>query len=300
MYEMMRRFAEAVDCGAITAAANNLYVSQPAVTKSLKQLEEHYGVELLIRGKKGVVPTEYGEIVYRLAKLMQKSLNDVAQEIGTKKEQKDIELKVGAGILWSYFYLPDALDSVIQRKPEVDIEIVMRPPLELHDMVGDGRLDLAVGEMPEERYPGVVYEDLLISKSAIFVHETHPLKSKAKINSSDLRLCHWIVFAHTSKKTVAASHDPSDYNETKLSNLLLACLLLQKGSHVMRLPLSLAPLLEKYAIEPIRHKPSETEHMSGVFYRESAILKTASLEMIKEIRNLGGASPLNQTLVSAE
>ena len=77
MYEMLRRFAEAVDCGGITAAADRLSVSQPAVTKSLKQLEAHYGGELLVRGRRGVVPTEYGEIVYRLAKLMEKSIKNV-------------------------------------------------------------------------------------------------------------------------------------------------------------------------------------------------------------------------------
>ena len=286
MYEMMKRFAEAVDCGGITAAANKLFVSQPAVTKSLKQLEEHYGVELLIRGKRGVTPTEYGKVVYRLAKLMAKSIEDVDEEIGAKKAKEGNRLSIGAGLLWSYVYLPEALNSVIERKPELDIEIILRPPLELHEKVSDGRLDLAVGEMPEERYSGLVYEDLLVSKSSIFVHHSHPLRSKTKINQADLRHCHWIEFAFTGKETVSASHDPSDYNVTKLSNLLLACLLMQKGSHVMRLPLSLAPLLEKFEIKPIKHKPSETEFVSGLFYRESALLRTTSLEMIKQIRNL--------------
>ena len=287
MYEMIKRFAQAVDSGGITAAANELSVSQPALSKSLKQLEEHYGVELLIRGRKGVVPTEYGEIVYRLAKLMEKSIDDVAEEIGARKAKKRNRLSIGAGLLWTYIYLPDAINLIIERNPDLGIEVILRPPVELHDMVIDGRLDLAVGEIPEERYSGIVYEDLLVSKNSIFAHRSHPLRSKAKISDTDLRRCHWIVFAFTGKKTVTASHDPSDFNETKLSNLLLACLLLQKGSHLMRLPLPLAPLVGKFGIEPIRHKPSEAEFVSGIFYSESALFKSPSLDMIKEIRNLG-------------
>ncbi len=291
MYEIMKRFAKAVDCGGITAAAKKLYVSQPAVTKSLKQLEEHYGVELLIRGKKGVAPTEYGEIVYRLAKLMEKSIVDVEEEIGAKKAGKMNKLSLGAGLLWSYFYLPDVLHSVIKRKPELEIDIILRPPLELHNEVSDGQLDMAVAEMPKKRLSGIVYEDLLVSKSVIFAHRTHPLRKKTKINKTDLRQCHWIEYSFTGKDTVAASHDPSDYSPTRLSNLLLACLLLQKGFHVMRLPISLAQIVKKFDIGPIDHKASELEFVSGLFYRESALLKSTSLDLIKEIRKLGQAEP---------
>jgi len=42
----------------------------------------------------------------------------------------------------------------------------------------------------------------------------------------------------------------------------------------MRLPLPLAPLVEKFGIIPIQHKPSESEFVSGIFYRESALLTT--------------------------
>jgi len=54
----------------------------------------------------------------------------------------------------------------------------------------------------------------------------------------------------------------------------------------MRLPLPLAPLVKTFGIEPIQHKPSETEFVSGIFYSESALLKTSSLNMIKEILGL--------------
>ena len=286
MYEMMKRFAHAVDCGGITAAANKLSVSQPAVTKSLKQLEEHYGVDLLVRGKKGVVPTESGEVVYRLAKLMEKSIEDVAGEISAKKAKRRNQLSIGGGLLWSYIYLPDAIDSVMKRNPNLSLEVSLRPPLELHDMVSDGRLDIGIGAMPEERYSGIVYEELLVSKNLIFAHNTHPLRAKTMISDSDLSRCDWIVFGFAGTKMVVASHDPSDSQAVKLSNLLLACLLMQKGSHVMRLPVLMAPLLAKFGIEPIQHKPSEAEFVSGIFYSESALLKSTSLDMINEIRSL--------------
>ena len=286
MYEMMKRFAQVVETGSVTAAANILCVSQPAVTKSLKQLEDHFSVELLIRGKKGVAPTEHGETVYRLAKLMQQSMSDVAREIGIKRAREGKQLRIGAGLLWCYVYLPDALNSVIDQDPELGVEVVLRPPEELHNMVSDGRLDLAVGEMPEERHCGIVYENLLVSKNSIFAHHSHPLRSKSTITDKDLKQCHWIVFSFTGRKTVAATHDPSDYNQTKLSNLFLACLLLQKGNHIMRIPSQLAPLVKQFGCEPIEYKSSENEFESGIFYSELALLKSAPHDMITAIRNL--------------
>jgi DNA-binding transcriptional LysR family regulator len=286
MFNKMMRFAEVVDCGGISAAARKLYITQPAVTKSLKQLEDHYGVALLVRGKQGVVPTEYGKIVYQLAKLMAKSMSDVDEEIGAKRTKEESHLSIGVGLLWSYIYLPDALVALSERMPEVDIDISLRPPLELHDMVCDGRLDIAVGEMPRERHAGIVYEELLVSKSVVFIHSSHPLKSRRTISEAHLRQYPWVVFAISGKEIIAASDDETDKNVTRLANLLLACLLMQKGNHVMRLPLALAPILKQFGIEPIKHKASEHEFVSGLFYRKSALLRTTSREMIKEIRSV--------------
>ena len=285
MYEMIRRFAQAVDCGGITAAAEKLAISQPAVSKSLQQLEEHYGVELLIRGRKGAVPTEYGKVVYRLAKLMEKSFNDVATEIDANKSRRARKLRIGAGILWSYVYLPDALNSVIKRHPDFRIELVLRSPGELHNMVSDGRLDLAVGAMPKERHAGIIYEELLPSKDSIFAHHAHPLRSKAEISDEDLERCHWIVLG--GRKKNPTTHNPAHYNQTNLTDPLMACLLLQKGFHLIHLPLALTPMVEKFGIVPLRQHVSEVDVVTGIFYGESALLKSSSIEIIKRLRRVG-------------
>ena len=287
MFDMMMRLVEAVDCGGIGAAARKLNVSQPAVTKSIKQLEKHYGVELLMRGKLGVVPTEYGQVVYRLAKLMAKTVEDIDGEIGAKRRKQESRLSIGVGLLWCYIYLPDALDALIGRMPELDIEISLRPPQKLHDMVCNGQLDIGVGQMPDQRQSGIVYEELLISTSAVFAHSSHPLLAKGTISDARLRQYPWIVFAVPDKEAVTMIKGARESNVTKMDNLLLACLLMQKGDYLMRLPLSLTPVLEKFEIEPIQQKALESEFVSGLYYRKSALLRTTSREMIQEIRRVG-------------
>jgi DNA-binding transcriptional LysR family regulator len=193
MHEMMVRFAKTVECGGVSAAARELHISQPAVTKSLHQLSEHYEVPLLVRGKNGVTPTEYGQMVYRLAKILQKSMEDVGHEIDARRKNRASRLKIGAGLLWCYVYLPAALENLTRRSPGLKIEILLRPPARLHEMVCRGDLDIGLGQMPSDRLPGIIYEELLVSRSALFAHRRHPLTTKARLRDRDLQEYPWAV-----------------------------------------------------------------------------------------------------------
>ena len=149
------------------------------------------------------------------------------------------------------------------------------------------QVNIAVGVMPQERQTGIVYEELMAGKSAVFVHSSHPLKSKRKVSDAHLRQYPWIVFAISGKEEIITAYDDTtDKSMTRMSSLFLACLLMQKGTHVMHMPLSLAPVMQPFDVVPIKHKPSEVEFISGLFYQESVLLLTASREMIKEIRNV--------------
>ena len=65
---LMRSFLAVVDTGAITEAAARLSITQPALSRRIQALEEHFGVALLNRGRKGVTVTDVGELVAREAR----------------------------------------------------------------------------------------------------------------------------------------------------------------------------------------------------------------------------------------
>lgn len=284
MHEMMIRFARTVECGGVSAAARELHISQPAVTKSLHQLSEHYGVPLLVRGKNGVTPTDEGRLVYKLAKILQKSMEDVGNEICARQKNCASRLRIGAGLLWCYVYLPVALENLTRRSPGLKIEIALRPPALLHEMVCRGELDIGLGQMPGDRQPGIVYEELLVSRSALFAHRKHPLGTKRALTERQLHEYPWAVFAAADAEATTTNSGGSEHHVTTMDNLLLACLLMQDGRHLMRLPRALAGVLAKFDLVPLPHRSTEEEFVSGVFYRESALLRSASREVIEEIR----------------
>jgi hypothetical protein len=67
----------------------------------------------------------------------------------------------------------------------------------------------------------------------------------------------------------------------------MVCLLMPRSAHVIRLPLAIAPMAEKFCIAPLRRCTLELDAVTGIFYSESSLLKSFSLEAIKAIRSRG-------------
>ena len=63
-FELYRIFYIVAECESITKASNELFISQPAVTKQIKKLEELLGCDLFIRTKKGLILTDSGKMIY--------------------------------------------------------------------------------------------------------------------------------------------------------------------------------------------------------------------------------------------
>ena len=109
-----------------TAAATQLNISQPALSRSIKQLEERLGVPLLDRLPSGVVLTRYGEILARRARLMQLDAEHTLSEIDALKTGSGGKLRVGAGPLWATVYLPAAVAALQRQHSSYQIEITRR------------------------------------------------------------------------------------------------------------------------------------------------------------------------------
>lgn len=80
-------FVVSVDAGSLSKAAEALYTTQPNVSKIIKELEEHLGVLLLERGRRGVVMTEEGQQVYQYARQMLECRESISDTLRRRKRQ---------------------------------------------------------------------------------------------------------------------------------------------------------------------------------------------------------------------
>lgn len=97
---LLRHFLAVVEHKGITSAAEELHISQPALTKSIRQLEDNLGVTLFERMPTGVVPTPFGEILARRARLMDLEYRHALAEIHAIKGGAGGTINIGAAPVW--------------------------------------------------------------------------------------------------------------------------------------------------------------------------------------------------------
>jgi DNA-binding transcriptional LysR family regulator len=115
----LRYFYEVAKAGSFTAASKALRVSQPALSKTVAQLEDREGVRLLDRGKKGVVLTEMGELVYAKCDGIFRELQDLADQVRGKGTRCEGPMRIGSSDHIANYLLPSVITSFHRKYPKV-------------------------------------------------------------------------------------------------------------------------------------------------------------------------------------
>jgi DNA-binding transcriptional LysR family regulator len=121
----METYVSVVESGSFSAAAKRLKLGQPAVSKSVAQLEERLGVRLLLRSTRGLTPTDAGQRFYEHAKraIEEADLADqVVQEASTGLSGV---LRVSAAVTFARLHILPALKVFMARHPNLQIDIVL-------------------------------------------------------------------------------------------------------------------------------------------------------------------------------
>lgn len=139
----LKYFYEIANTKNITKASQNLNVSQPALTKSIKILETDLNTTLFNRSKKGVILTEEGEILYEYTKKMFQNLGSTLNVINETKE-KGGHLYIGATTTNFLEPILPTLDEFRKLYPSIKIEIVLEEINVLEKYNKLGKLDILI------------------------------------------------------------------------------------------------------------------------------------------------------------
>lgn len=91
----LHSFVKIIDIGSITRASAILHIAQPALSQQIAALEAHYGKPLLVRSKRGVVPTEAGKVLYRHSQLILRQMDEAELDIQSASEDIRGVVRVG-------------------------------------------------------------------------------------------------------------------------------------------------------------------------------------------------------------
>lgn len=142
--ELYRTFYVVAKCNNMTKAAEELLVSQPAVSKAIRTLEEQIGGTLFNRSKKGINLNEEGKMLFERIKPAMELIQNAENEFGEYQKLNTGEIKIGISSVLSKCLLTDTLYSFGMKYPNIKISIVNGLASDLIDKLNNGQLDFVI------------------------------------------------------------------------------------------------------------------------------------------------------------
>jgi DNA-binding transcriptional LysR family regulator len=122
-FSVMETFICVVETGSFSAAARRLQVGQPAVSKSIAQLEERLGVRLILRSTRGLTPTEAGQRYYERAKRSVEEANEAESLARGTGQGLSGKLRVSAAVTFARLHIIPRLNTFLHAHPDLQIEV---------------------------------------------------------------------------------------------------------------------------------------------------------------------------------
>ena len=213
-----RTAAAIAEHGSLRAAARNLGVAQPSLTRGLSELEREIGAPLFERRSKGMIATPLGEAFVRRATAILNDVRRAQEEVEQLRGNAVGQLTVGLSIAAHLWLLPKVLEPFRRRFAHVHLTIIegFYPTLEQH--LQNGSIDFYVGPDPGQKLPRVLRKDTLFAgRRTVLCRAKHPL-ARAK-SLSELTDAEWITtsITPTADKELGDLFRRYDLSEPKLA-----------------------------------------------------------------------------------
>lgn len=182
----LRYFVAVAAHGSFNRAAQILYLTQPALSRQVKDLEEELGVALLIRGKNAVTLTKAGDLFYEEARAVLSRADLAVQRI--RSEARIEVLRIGYAPSVTADILPQALKKFHAVQPNVRIELSDLSTEEMIRMAGEGQLDLVIAlESSVTTVPGFAWAKLRRITLVLVMPVDHSLAKLKQISPKRLQ-----------------------------------------------------------------------------------------------------------------
>ena len=269
----LRHFVAVVDSGNLSVAARKVYLSQPALTRSIRGLEESLGTVLFSRSARGMVVTAAGERLYQYGRMILNDCRRAAEEMRTLKSGVVGNVSVGIGAMFSSYVADVVIDRVAKELPGLNVSVTEGYFEDLLSQLQSGRLDLVFTNIPfSVGYDGLVMEQLLELEVAVIAGSSHPLARRKTVSIGDLAAAAWMTInqphsidlheRYFSEHGVAAPHIP-----VRVSSLPLMRSLLVKGGFVAFLPRHVVDTeLRAGSLRQIRVERPPGKRRAGLLY----------------------------------
>lgn len=149
--ELYRVFYTVAKCGSLTKAAQELFISQPAVSQSIKQLEGQLGVSLFNRTHRGMeLSAAGGKLIFKQVEDALKLLDEAENALSQIRTTPTGTIRIGATDSIFYHFLADKIAEYNIKYPAVRFELISSPSPYTINQLKEGKCDIAFVNLPME------------------------------------------------------------------------------------------------------------------------------------------------------
>lgn len=291
-YKVAQYLVAAAREGSLRAAADTLGVTQPALTKAMRRLEDELGVRLFDRTARGVRLTVYGETMLRHARAIIANVREAHDEVAALKQGIGGRVRVGAGPSWQRSVLPAAIAAFRTGWPNVHLEIVGGMDDQLKARLRAGDLDIVLAAMaaPSPLEPDLMGHALIEDDYGVVARAAHPLASGASPIPLSALVGHaWILPGRRSMMVqrlaaIFQSHGlpvPDAIVETDINALKMKLML--EGDYLSFHALGQLRESHPGPIQPLSVPDARWRRAAGIMMRRGVVPNPAAKAMIDAI-----------------
>lgn len=277
----------------ISTAAEMLRISQPAISKSIQNLEANLGIQLFERKPGGLVRTHYADILARHVRMMDIEYRHALAEIESASEGGEGLIRIGAGPIWYSCILPDVISEFLDQWPGTRIKLQSGVISTLLPGLQSGHFDLICSSFDFPNHAGIIKEPVLDINHIVIARHDHPLTMKESVTPQEMIEYPWIVLAEDHVGTgrilsYFAAHQcspPRFAIETSSPTNMYE--MLQRGDFLAQIPERLFEIAVRHRVRQLPIVGTFWETLAGVCYRQSENRLAVHARFIDAIRRKG-------------
>ena len=282
---IMEYYLAIVREGNISAAAQALHVSQSALSRQIKDLEEELGVTLFERGSRRIKLTEEGMILRRRSEEMVRLIQITGSEISRAHSSLTGEVHIGAGESLAFHHLSRVAGEIHREYPDIRFTITSGDTADLMDQLDNGLVDVALvfTDYDHSQYQGIRLPN--DDRLGLLMRKDSPLAAKAAVTVSDLKGLPLIV-PRAARELLSSDPGLAELNIVTVYNLIYnASLFVEDG---VGYAIGFGGLVNVSGDSPLTFRPLESQlFQSGtVIWKKYEIFSPAVNLFLERLREM--------------
>ncbi len=254
--QSLRTFVEVVRQQGFTRASRTLHVTQPAISKVVKALEEELGASLLVRERRRVRLTDAGRIVLERAQAVLDAMRVLEEEVAEVAALRRGRLRIGTPPIVGVAFLPTLLAEFHREHPGIELELREEGSHEIEALVRGHELDVGAVVLPtdEEAFHTLPF---VRDELRAVLHPAHPLASRRSIRLVELATTPFVLYrpefalhGHILEACQRAGFRPNVVSQSSHWDFLVATVAANIG--VALLPVTICRQLDRLQVRTVK------------------------------------------------